>query len=75
MVKYGISSGKSDTMTCNEDTRERGGDARLNMGAEVKLRYYKHSDIALTSFSAETLYLSSYCCDDPRTKEPPCDDE
>ena len=45
------------------------------MGAEVKLGYYKHSDIALTSFSAETLYLSSYCCDDPRTKDPPCDDE
>ena len=30
----------------------RGGGARLNMGAEVKLGYYKHSDIALTSFSA-----------------------
>ena len=53
----------------------RGGGARLNIGAEVRLGYYKHSDITLTSFSAETLYLSSYCCDDPRTKEPPCDDE
>ena len=37
-------------MTCNEDTRER-GDA-LNIGPEVRLGYYKHSDIALTSFSA-----------------------